>query len=168
MTTRYCPHCDDYLPITEFGICRARPDGLNRYCRKSVNIKIGLQRQALKEYKAAHPSLVKPAKQIDINFSPRRIARMLRKLSPADRVREAIRCGAREQKEIAQVTRLPKDEVCESIAQLLLWEHSIRTEIIKNVRMYFINDGSALSVRRQPVKQHEPHSYGVSNIYFAA
>ena len=65
---------------------------------------------------------------------------MLRKLSPADRVREAIRCGAHTQKEIAQVTKLPKDEVCDALANLLLWTREIRTQIVSHTRMYFVND----------------------------
>ena len=67
---------------------------------------------------------------------------MLRKLSPADRVREAIRCGARTQKEIAQTTKLPKDEVCDALANLLLWTREIRTQIINHRRMYFVNEAS--------------------------
>ena len=65
---------------------------------------------------------------------------MLRKLSPADRVREAIRCGAHTQKEIAQVTKLPKDEVCDALANLLLWTREIRTQIVRRQRMYFVNE----------------------------
>jgi hypothetical protein len=102
----------------------------------------------LREYKNArirHGSTVEPEKSrvaIDAKsgFSPRRIARMLRKLSPADRVREAIRCGARTQKEIAQVTRLPKDEVCDALANLLLWTREIRTQVVSHTRMYFVNE----------------------------
>lgn len=65
---------------------------------------------------------------------------MLRKLSPADRVREAIRFGAHTQKEIAQVTKLPKDEVCDALANLLLWTREIRTQIVRHQRMYFVNE----------------------------
>jgi len=65
---------------------------------------------------------------------------MLRKLSPADRVREAIRCGAKTQKEIAHVTKLPKDEVCDALANLLLWTREIRTQIVNHQRMYFVNE----------------------------
>jgi hypothetical protein len=67
---------------------------------------------------------------------------MLRKLSPADRVREAIRCGARTQKEIAQVTKLPKDEVCDALANLLLWSREIRTQVVSHTRMYFVNEAT--------------------------
>ena len=145
-----CPRCEETLPQSEFGVCRARKDGLNLYCKRCIRQKIAQSRQALREYKNArikHGATVIPERSkvsIDAKagFSPRRIARMLRKLSPADRVREAIRCGARSQTEIAQVTRLPKDEVCDALANLLLWTREIRTQIINHTRMYFVNEAS--------------------------
>ena len=142
-----CPRCEESLPLSEFGICRARKDGLNLYCKRCIRQKITQSRQALREYKNArikHEATTanKPQAEADtrLNFSPRRIARMLRKLSPADRVREAIRCGAHTQKEIAQVTKLPKDEVCDALANLLLWTREIRTQIVNHARMYFVNE----------------------------
>src|SRR6266496_1703090 len=143
-----CPRCEESLPISEFGVCRARKDGLNLYCKRCIREKIAQSRQALREYKNArtkHGSAPAPGQasltmDAKSGFSPRRIARMLRKLSPADRVREAIRCGARTQKHIAQVTKLPKDEVCDALANLLLWTREIRTQIINHTRMYFVND----------------------------
>ncbi|HMJ25274.1 MAG TPA: hypothetical protein VK475_05575 [Pyrinomonadaceae bacterium] len=143
-----CPRCEESLPQLEFGVCRARKDGLNLYCKRCIRQKIAHSRQALREYKNArikHGTTAGPDKSrvsIDAKsgFSPRRIARMLRKLSPADRVREAIRCGARTQKEIAHVTRLPKDEVCDALANLLLWTREIRTQVINHTRMYFVNE----------------------------
>src|SRR5205807_5576611 len=142
-----CPRCEESLPLSEFGICRARKDGLNLYCKRCIRQKITQSRQALREYKNARvkhgaTTADKPQTAADtkLNFSPRRIARMLRKLSPADRVREAIRCGAHTQKEIAQVTKLPKDEVCDALANLLLWTREIRTQIVRHQRMYFVNE----------------------------
>src|SRR6266849_5896015 len=87
-----CPRCEELLPLSEFGVCRARKDGLNLYCKRCIRQKIALSRQALREYKKARvkhgstaPSdrsrLTIAAKS---SFSSRRIARMLRKLSPAD------------------------------------------------------------------------------------
>jgi hypothetical protein len=145
-----CPRCEGSLPLAEFGVCRARKDGLNLYCKRCIREKIAQSRQALREYKNArikHGSTVVPeTSRVAIDamsgFSPRRIARMLRKLSPADRVREAIRCGAETQTEIAQVTRLPKDEVCDALANLLLWTREIRTQVINNTRRYFVNEPS--------------------------
>jgi hypothetical protein len=143
-----CPKCEESLPLSEFGVCRARKDGLNLYCKRCIRAKIAESRQALREYKKSrikHGATVTPdVSRVSIDaktgFSPRRIARMLRKLSPADRVREAIRCGARTQKEIAHVTRLPKDEVCDALANLLLWTREIRTQVIGHTRMYFVNE----------------------------
>jgi hypothetical protein len=145
-----CPRCEESLPLTEFGVCRARKDGLNLYCKRCIRQKIAHSRQALREYKNARIKHGSPATagkaRVTIDaasgFSPRRIARMLRKLSPADRVREAIRCGARTQTEIAQVTKLPKDEVCDALANLLLWTREIRTQIVKHQRMYFVNEAA--------------------------
>ena len=145
-----CPRCEETLPQLEFGVCRARKDGLNLYCKRCIRQKIAQSRQALREYKNSrikHGATILPERSkvsIDAKagFSPRRIARMLRKLSPADRVREAIRCGARSQTEIAQVTRLPKDEVCDALANLLLWTREIRTQIVNHTRMYFVNEAS--------------------------
>src|SRR5256885_522737 len=152
-----CPRCEQSLPISEFGVCRARKDGLNLYCKRCIRQKIAQSRQALREYKNArikHGATVVPERSrvsIDAKagFSPRRIARMLRKLSPADRVREAIRCGARTQKQIAVVTRLPKDEVGDCIAELMLDRREIRTEIRDGARQYFIVDD--LPVRKPMV-----------------
>ena len=143
-----CPRCEESLPLAEFGVCRARKDGLNLYCKRCIRQKIALSRQALREYKKARvkhgttTASQKGAVSLDgkIAFSSKRIARMLRKLSPADRVREAIRCGAETQTEIVQVTKLPKDEVCDALANLLLWSRQIRTQVINHTRRYFVNE----------------------------
>jgi len=144
-----CPRCEESLPLLEFGVCRARKDGLNLYCKRCIRQKIAVSRQALREYKKARvkngtSSATADRSRLTLNsktvFSSRRIARMLRKLSPADRVREAIRCGAHTQKEIALVTKLPKDEVCDALANLLLWTREIRTQIVRHQRMYFVNE----------------------------
>lgn len=151
-----CPRCEESLPQSEFGVCRASKDGLNLYCKRCIRQKIAQSRQALREYKNArikHGSTVEPqGSRLTIDpksgFSPRRIARMLRKLSPADRVREAIRCGAETQTEIGQVTKLPKDEVCDALANLLLWTHEIRTQVINHTRRYFVNETAEESAKR--------------------
>jgi len=151
-----CPRCEESLPLSEFGVCRARKDGLNLYCKRCIRQKIALSRQALREYKKArvkHGTSSTEPSRLTINsksvFSSRRIARMLRKLSPADRVREAIRCGAHTQKEIALVTKLPKDEVCDALANLLLWTREIRTQIVRHQRMYFVNEALEELARSQ-------------------
>jgi hypothetical protein len=163
-----CPRCErPELTAKDFGICRARTTGRNLYCKLCIVQKIAKQRQNLREYKAAHQGNAAPVttkKQIDLNFSPRRKARLLRKLSPVDRVLEAIRCGAKTQSEIRFATRLPVDEVCDVLARLLLWSRDIRTEVINGGRMYFVADATQ-TIRRQPVRPRELPSHGVSTIY---
>jgi hypothetical protein len=157
-----CPRCEESLPLSEFGVCRARKDGLNLYCKRCIRQKIALSRQALREYKKARvkhggtTTAQKGAVSLDgkTAFSSKRIARMLRKLSPADRVREAIRCGAHTQKEIAAVTKLPKDEVCDALANLLLWTREIRTQIVRHQRMYFVNEALEELVQAQGAKRN--------------
>lgn len=153
-----CPRCEESLPMSEFGVCRARKDGLNLYCKRCIRQKIALSRQALREYKSARskhgaaPGKSRVALDVNSGFSPRRIARMLRKLSPADRVREAIRCGAETQTQIAQVTKLPKDEVCDALANLLLWTREIRTQIVNHQRKYFVNEAMEEMARGIPAR----------------
>src|SRR5947208_9768980 len=88
-----CPRCEESLLLSEFGVCRARKDGLNLYCKRCIRQKIALSRQALREYKKArvkHGSTATDRSRLAINsksaLSSRRIAPMLRKLSPADSV----------------------------------------------------------------------------------
>ncbi len=69
-----------------------------------------------------------------------------------ERVREAIRKGARTQREIAQETKLGKDEIGEALANLLLWTREIRTEMVDNTRHYsLIETAEALMVREETV-----------------
>ncbi len=89
---------------------------------------------------------------------------MLRKLSPADRVREAIRCGAHTQKEIAAVTKLPKDEVCDALANLLLWTREIRTQIVRHQRMYFVNEALEELAKVQDTKRKRSLSPSFSTV----
>ena len=165
-----CPRCEESLPLSEFGVCRARKDGLNLYCKRCIRQKIAMSRQALREYKKARgkhgSSIGLDSSRVTLDnkttLSSRRIARMLRKLSPADRVREAIRCGAHTQKEIAAVTKLPKDEVCDALANLLLWTREIRTQIVRHQRMYFVNEDMELLAKAQAAAQKRSRSLSPS------
>ncbi|MFN2531378.1 MAG: hypothetical protein ABR555_08780 [Pyrinomonadaceae bacterium] len=145
---KLCPICTQELPISEFGICRARKDGRNLYCKSCIRTKVTQSRRALKEYKTARKRLV--AEHIEVadllssdssgvnHYSSRAVS----KLSPVERVRDAIRKGARTQKEIAQETKLGKDEIGDALANLLLWTREIRTSIVDANREYFLNEVS--------------------------
>lgn len=145
-----CPICSQELPLSEFGVCRARKDGRNLYCKSCIRKKVTDSRRALKEYRSARKRYVSQphsdhaAALLSDSDSPSsaNYPRILSKMSPVERVREAIRKGARTQKEIRQGTNLGKDEIGDALANLLLWTREIRTQIVDNVRVYFINESS--------------------------
>ncbi len=152
-----CPICSQQLPLSEFGVCRARKDGRNLYCKSCIRRKVTESRRALKEYRSARKRYVsqplsEPSgasqRDSDSTFSAN-YTRLLSKLSPVERVREAIRKGARTQKEIAHETRLGKDEIGDAIANLLLWTREIKTQTVGNHRLYFINESSELPIREE-------------------
>jgi uncharacterized Zn finger protein (UPF0148 family) len=152
-----CPICSQDLPLSEFGVCRARKDGRNLYCKGCIRKKVTDSRRALKEYRSARKRYVSQpisenswtTKSGEDSPSSANYTRLLSKLSPVERVREAIRKGARTQKEIAQETRLGKDEIGDAIANLLLWTREIKTQIVENTRLYFINESAELPIREE-------------------
>ena len=151
-----CPICTNDLPISEFGICRARKDGRNLYCKSCIRQKVTQSRRALKEYKTARKKYI--SQQVDIaellsndsSGNGHYHAKQMSKLSPVERVRDAIRRGARTQREIAQETKLGKDEIGDALANLLLWTHEIRTQVVDNTRLYFLNETETTTVDDGP------------------
>lgn len=152
-----CPICSQQLPLSEFGVCRARKDGRNLYCKSCIRKKVTESRRALKEYRSARKRYISQPLSEHSGTSPLdgdspssvNYTRLLSKLSPVERVREAIRKGARTQKEIAHETRLGKDEIGDAIANLLLWTREIKTQTVDNDRLYFINESSELPIREE-------------------
>jgi hypothetical protein len=153
LETKDCPICSQALPLSEFGICRARKDGRNLYCKSCIRKKVTESRQVLREYKSARKRYVSQQSLETGNDSSQNLTRLLSKLSPIERVREAIKKNARTQKEIAQETKLGKDEIGDALANLLLWSHEIRTEVVDNTRMYFINE----AVQTDAAPMEVPH-----------
>jgi len=151
-----CPICTKELPISEFGICRARKDGRNLYCKSCIRQKVTQSRRALKEYKTARKKYI--SQQVDIaellstdaSGNGHYHAKQMSKLSPVERVRDAIRRGSRTQREIAQETKLGKDEIGDALANLLLWTHEIRTQVVDNTRLYFLNEADTTTVDDGP------------------
>jgi hypothetical protein len=145
-SVKNCPICTKDLPLSEFGICRARKDGRNLYCKSCIRQKVTQSRRALKEYKTARKKYISQQVEIaellsgDVSGNGHYHAKAMSKLSPVERVRDAIRRGSRTQREIAQETKLGKDEIGDALANLLLWTHEIRTQVVDNTRLYFLND----------------------------
>jgi hypothetical protein len=151
-----CPICSQQLPLSEFGVCRARKDGRNLYCKTCIRKKVTESRRALKEYRSTRRRYVsQPLSEQAGTFSDGELpssanyTRLLSKLSPVERVREAIRKGARTQKEIRKIAGLGDDEVGEALANLLLWTREIKTQLIDNSRQYFMNESADLPVREE-------------------
>ncbi|HEU4870047.1 MAG TPA: hypothetical protein VFT08_04290, partial [Pyrinomonadaceae bacterium] len=115
-------------------------------------------RRALKEYKSARKRYISQQVEIselingDSTNGSHYTAKSLSKLSPVERVRDAIRRGSRTQREIAQETKLGKDEIGDALANLLLWTHEIRTQVVDNTRMYFLNDAAESADLEQPLR----------------
>lgn len=146
-----CPICSLQLPLSEFGVCRARKDGRNLYCKSCIRKKVTESRRALKEYRSARKRFVgHPLSEgaADGESRPSSYPRMLSKMSPVERVREAIRKGARTQLAIRKCASLGDDEVGDALAKLLLWTREIRTELVDNERVYFINEAATEAVTR--------------------
>jgi hypothetical protein len=158
---KQCPICTLDLPLAEFGVCRARKDGRNLYCKSCIRRKVTESRRALKEYKSARKKYISQqvegaeiysAEGEELRASNPYGAKLTGKLSPVDRVRDAIRRGARTQKEIAQDTKMGKDEIGDALANLLLWTREIRTEVVDNTRLYFINDSPESAIAQEDLR----------------
>lgn len=148
LSTKNCPICSQELPLSEFGVCRARKDGRNLYCKSCIRKKVTDSRRALKEYRSARKRYVSQPLDDCGPSEGGNYPRILSKLSPVERVREAIRKGARTQKEIAQETRLGKDEIGDALANLLLWTREIKTEVVDNTRLYSLNESAETMMLR--------------------
>lgn len=148
ITTKLCPICSENLPLNEYGICRARKDGRNLYCKSCIRKKVSESRRAFKAYKSVRHQYV--AERSDVGDKEERlvpsrrqyVVRQVSKMTPVERVREAIKNGARTQKEIGKRSKLGNDEVCDALANLLLWTKEIKTEVVDNDRVYVINKTS--------------------------
>ena len=66
---KHCPICISDLPLDEFGICRARKDGRNLYCKGCIRNKVTQSRRALKEYKSARKKYIAQHSREHLLFS---------------------------------------------------------------------------------------------------
>ncbi len=145
-----CPICGQTEEDVEFGVCRARKDGRNLYCKACIRLKVTASRRALREYQIARNRLLKansePAAEVANEPQPQApptLGWRSRKPPVHERVRDAIVRGARTYNGIMAVVwdhRTSKDEVGDAIAKLLLDTREIRTEMVGETRHYFLRE----------------------------
>jgi phage-related tail protein len=143
--TKVCPLCTGPLPISRFGLCRARSDGRNLYCMSCIRQKVSNQRKDLKEYKAAQKRAEEQRRALGLQTES---IKSYRKLTPVEKVKEAIQNGARTQAQIRAETRLHIDVIGDALANLLLWSNEIKTQVVEGRRVYVVN-----TIREQPQVQ---------------
>ena len=109
---------------------------------KCIREKVRASRQALKEFRSRRREMLVAAREVTVEplFAELPTARFIQRLTPQERVKEAMKRGARTQKEIVKETNLNKDDVGNAIADLLLWTREIRTDVVDNERVYLINE----------------------------
>ena len=148
LVSKNCPICTLDLPLAEFGVCRARKDGRNLYCKSCIRKKVTESRRALKEYRSARKRYVSQpiGDGTELSANGADYPRTLSKLSPLERVRESIRKGAHTQGEIAKATGLGKDQIGDALATLLLWTREIKTKIVDNKRTYALVESEPVQV----------------------
>lgn len=135
---KHCPICEKDKPVSEFGICRARADGHNLYCKSCIRQKVTAQRRALKEYKALRKKHQVELEAAVLAGEAEFLKSKPVRLSPVDRVRLAIERGSRTQDEIRIETKLGKDEIGDALAVLILYRREVITHSDGTTRYYFI------------------------------
>ena len=146
-----CPTCPADIgpqPLENFYISNTRPNKRTARCKNCLRRDINEARRLAREYKQI--SKARRPKLRRTGFTSSSIARILRKPRSIDRVREAIRCGVHTQSEIAKITRLSKDDLCDVLAVLLLDTREIRTEN-NGYRQYFIRKEKIIAARKDNV-----------------
>lgn len=144
MSLIHCPICKKDLPESAFGVCRDRKTGRNLYDKECIRAKRNAQRRDLRKYKELCKKLQAQGIKYRVEaYEPKKVV----KPAPVELVREAIRKGARTQREIGSETKLRKDQIGDSLAQLLLWSKEIKSEVIDGTRVYLLNNSGAKEVR---------------------
>ena len=135
---RFCPMCDAMIPITEFGISRARKDGLNRYCRPHTRQQVYEFRQRHKGYRQAEwqrkNAALTAARQNSVEPEPA--------LPPSttDLVFEFLQQhGEATQKQIHNSTKLALGAIDIALTELLITRRVISTRALSDhTRIYFL------------------------------
>ncbi len=119
---KHCPVCDEDLAVAKFGICRARKDGRNLYCKVCIRRKVQAGRRALKEYNAA-----KKNRALPLFDSAESVVVPLSRLPEVERVKAVCSSEPQTLVQIAKDSKLHVDTVEELLARLQLAREVVRT-----------------------------------------
>lgn len=130
---KICGRCHIPKLIDEFGVCRARKDGRNLYCKscarkmvyanRGVSLLVKRAQEMAKDHSNTHCSPIR-----ETNYPPE------------IRVLRAIKQGAKTQPEIARQARLFPDELGNALATLILVERKVVSRVKEDEREYFIRE----------------------------
>ena len=153
---KWCPQCSAILPLNSFGICRARKDGLNLYCKACIRKKVQRSRRLLREFvRNKRERILRESAEREASYRLEEEAFQLSKqqrlreresgrVPLTDRVLAAIDKGCHSFEDItvfAKTTRETGEDVLEAIRELLLDTRQIYTAYRRTtdgeVRCYF-------------------------------
>lgn len=180
LALKRCPRCEGSYPLSEFGICRARKDGLNLYCKPCIRQKINAGRQDLREMRDARRTAIKTEHSQRQPVTPDRSRlrdrpksssgphRISLKFSPGRRVIEALKWGPLQFNALAYAARMSRADLSDVLPTVMLWpaekSEKVHSKNDTGPRVYFLLSEDE-KAQPKPIEQREPRSYGVSTIY---
>lgn len=137
---RPCPRCKRVLPVDAFGICRARKDGRNLYCKTCVREKIKEFRRALKEnsHRIREKIAESAPRPTTSRIRPRTLVQLIEGF-----IRTAGICTYEEISREFKGNIFNDEAICEAIAVLMLRAREITYTVIGDTRFYLPADVSA-------------------------
>lgn len=129
-----CPKCNTPLPLSEFGVCNARPDGRNLYCKGCACKMVAVGRLRKQAWANRKP------KPVAVQLLPDRPRS--ERPTVVDRVFSAIRDGARTQGEMRAHTKLDEDQIANALMKLILEHGLVGTRTEDDHRYYFISEAA--------------------------
>lgn len=138
--TKTCPRCEKPLPLGEFGVSNARADRLNIYCKRCNRERTNQSRMAIRDRRARREGSRPPDTQgtAPAPAVPVSIFKSTFAGSDTERVTEALKSGAKTQDQLLATTRMAADDLGVALADLLLWDKRIGTEVISDNRVYYL------------------------------
>lgn len=137
-----CGRCHQQKAINCFGICRARKDGRNHYCKPCILDIVHQHRDRKREMKRARIEVRTRAEERaikdiqDFERKPNVISPILH--TCLSKVRYAIRDGYKTRQEIKAATGLTSQQISDALAILMFEEETITLRRIEGEAYFFV------------------------------